>query len=43
MPYTIFCAECKKLEEELSGSRERPIEEEVLNPPFWGLMMKMMW
>lgn len=37
MPYTIFCAECKKLEEELSGSRERPIEEEVLNPPFWGI------
>lgn len=37
VPYTIFCEECKKIEEDLNGSRERPIEEEVLRPPFWGI------
>lgn len=25
-----------KIEEELTASRERPVEEEVLRPPIWG-------
>lgn len=36
VPYTVFCEKCKKIEEELTASRERPVEEEVLRPPIWG-------
>lgn len=37
VPYTSFCEKCKKIEEELVGSRERPIEEGTFYPPFRGI------
>ncbi|HBF37809.1 MAG TPA: conjugal transfer protein TraR [Firmicutes bacterium] len=34
MPYTTFCIQCEREEEEEYINRERPVEEEVLEPPF---------
>ncbi|HBE78132.1 MAG TPA: hypothetical protein DDW65_10185 [Firmicutes bacterium] len=34
VPYTTFCIRCQREEEEEFINRERPIEEEVLEPPF---------
>ncbi len=34
MPYTTFCIDCQKKEEDRYINRERPIEEDVLGPPF---------
>jgi YteA family regulatory protein len=34
MPYTTFCINCQREEEEEYINRERPIEEEALEPPF---------
>lgn len=35
IPYTTFCIQCQQENEDRFINRERPIEEEVLNPPFW--------
>jgi YteA family regulatory protein len=34
LPYTTLCLECQLCEEDHHQTRERPIEEEVLGPPF---------
>ncbi|NLY75086.1 MAG: conjugal transfer protein TraR [Firmicutes bacterium] len=34
IPYTTFCVECRRQEEDQRHTRERPVEEEVLGPPF---------
>jgi YteA family regulatory protein len=34
IPYTTLCIHCQRQEEDNHQSRERPIEEEVLGPPF---------
>jgi YteA family regulatory protein len=34
LPYTTLCLKCQKQEEDHHQTRERPIEEEVLGPPF---------
>jgi YteA family regulatory protein len=34
VPYTTFCIQCERKEEEEYINRERPVEEEVLEPPF---------
>jgi sporulation protein, yteA family len=34
VPYTTFCVRCQHEEEEEYINRERPIEEEVMGPPF---------
>lgn len=34
LPHTTLCMECQKQEEDHHQTRERPIEEEVLGPPF---------
>ncbi len=34
IPYTTFCIECERKEEEEYINRERPVEEDVLEPPF---------
>lgn len=34
LPYTTLCIHCQRQEEDNHQSRERPIEEEVLSPPF---------
>ena len=34
LPETSFCINCQKEVEELTSERERPLEEEVLGPPF---------
>ena len=34
LPYTTFCVDCQREEEEHYINRDRPIEEEVLSPPF---------
>jgi hypothetical protein len=38
MPATTFCRECKEAEEALPDRHIRPIEEDVIAPPFGGLM-----
>lgn len=34
LPYTTLCIHCQHQEEDNHQSRERPVEEEVLDPPF---------
>ncbi|HEX3046187.1 MAG TPA: TraR/DksA C4-type zinc finger protein [Bacillota bacterium] len=34
IPYTTFCIQCERKEEKEYINRERPVEEEVLEPPF---------
>jgi YteA family regulatory protein len=34
IPETSYCIDCQKEVEELTSERERPLEEEVLGPPF---------
>lgn len=34
LPYTTLCIKCQHQEEDNHQSRERPVEEEVLGPPF---------
>ncbi len=34
IPYTTFCIECERKEEDAYINRERPVEEDVLEPPF---------
>lgn len=38
MPATTFCRDCKEAEEELPDRHPRPIEEDVIAPPFGGFM-----
>lgn len=34
IPYTTFCVDCQKTMEKQTRNHQRPIEEEVLSPPF---------
>lgn len=34
IPYTSMCIDCQRREDEQNNTRERPVEEEVLSPPF---------
>lgn len=36
VPATSFCERCKEIEEELEGTRERPLAEDSFYPPFRG-------
>ncbi|MGE5582344.1 MAG: TraR/DksA C4-type zinc finger protein [Bacillota bacterium] len=34
IPYTTFCLDCQRVEDDRYITRERPVEEDVLEPPF---------